>query len=145
MQAGNPDGDFGNYVKIIEYAKLNKRPELLYYYFYHYFEPLLTNDTDDFEKSFSDEERPLMKSIWKKFEVLKGSYGELTGDDLLAKFGIDLNKVIPGFRDTLETPESCSLERAEHCVCLKPAAHAKKSGLLLIVTAKSLQKHGLFR
>ena len=93
LQAGNPDGDFGNYVKIIEYAKLNKRPELLYYYFYHYFEPLLTNDTDDFEKSFSDEERPLMKSIWRKFEVLKGSYGELTGDDLLAKFGIDLNRL----------------------------------------------------
>jgi hypothetical protein len=65
---------------------------LLYYYFYHYFEPLLTNDTD-FEKSFSDEEKPLMKSIWRKFEVLKESYGELTEDDLLVKLGIDLNRL----------------------------------------------------
>jgi hypothetical protein len=65
---------------------------LLYYYFYHYFEPLLTNDTD-FEKSFSDEEKPQMKSIWRKFEVLKESYGELTEDDLLVKFGIDLNRL----------------------------------------------------
>ena len=92
LQAGNPDDNFGNYVKIIEYAKLNKRPELLYYYFYHYFEPLLSNDTD-FEKSFSDEEKPLMKSVWRKFGVLKESYGELTEDDLLAKFGIDLNRL----------------------------------------------------
>ena len=92
LQAGNPDGDFGNYVKIIEYAKLNKRPELLYYYFYHYFEPLLTDDAD-FEKSFSDEEKPLMKSVWRKFGVLKESYGELTEDDLLAKFDIDLNRL----------------------------------------------------
>jgi hypothetical protein len=92
LQAGNPDGNFGNYVKIIEYAKLNKRPELLYYYFYHYFEPLLGNDAD-FEKSFSDEEKPLMKSIWLKFGVLKESYGELTEDDLLAKFDIDLKRV----------------------------------------------------
>ena len=37
LEEGNPDGDFGNYVKIIEYAKLNKKPELLYYCFYHYF------------------------------------------------------------------------------------------------------------
>ena len=93
LQAGNPNGDFENYVKIIEYAKLNKRPELLYYYFYHYFEPLLTTDTDEFEKSFSDEEKPLMKSIWRKFEVLKESYGELTEDDLLARFGIDLSRL----------------------------------------------------
>ena len=92
LQAGNPDGNFGNYVKIIEYAKLNKRPELLYFYFYHYFEPLLTNDMD-FEKSFSDEEKPLMKSIWRKFGVLKESCGELTEDDLLAKFYIDLKRV----------------------------------------------------
>ena len=75
LHTGNPNSDFENYVKIIEYAKLNRKPELLYYYFYHYFEPLLTTDTDDFEKSFSDEEKPLMKSIWKKFEVLKESYG----------------------------------------------------------------------
>ena len=93
LQAGNPNSDFENYVKIIEYAKLNKRPELLYYYFYHYFEPLLATDTDDFEKSFSDEEKPLMKSIWRKFEVLKESYGELTEDDLLARFGIDLSRL----------------------------------------------------
>lgn len=92
LEAGNPDDNFGNYVKIIEYAKLNKRPELLYYYFYHYFEPLLSNDTD-FEKSFSDEEKPLMKSVWRKFGVLKESYGELTEDDLLAKFDIDLNRL----------------------------------------------------
>ena len=92
LHAGNPDGDFENYVKIIEYAKLNKKPELLYYYFYHYFEPLLTN-TDDFEKSFSEKEKPLIKSIWSKFEILKESYGELTKDDLLAKFGIDLDKL----------------------------------------------------
>ncbi|MGA3193126.1 MAG: hypothetical protein ABSD73_11555 [Candidatus Bathyarchaeia archaeon] len=92
LQAGNPDGNFGNYVKITEYAKLNKKPELLYYYFYHYFEPLLTNDMH-FEKSFSNEEKPLMKSIWRKFEVLKESYGELTENDLLAKFGIDLNSL----------------------------------------------------
>ena len=93
LHTGNPNSDFENYVKIIEYAKLNRKPELLYYYFYHYFEPLLTTDTDDFEKSFSDEEKPLMKSIWKKFEILKESYGELTEDDLLAKFGIDLDKL----------------------------------------------------
>ena len=93
LHTGNPNSDFENYVKIIEYAKLNRKPELLYYYFYHYFEPLLTTDTDDFEKSFSDEEKPLMKSIWKKFEILKKSYGELTEDDLLAKFGIDLDKL----------------------------------------------------
>ena len=93
LHPGNPNSDFENYVKIIEYAKLNRKPELLYYYFYHYFEPLLTTDTDDFEKSFSDEEKPLMKSIWKKFEILKESYGELTEDDLLAKFGIDLNRL----------------------------------------------------
>ena len=93
LHTGNPNSDFENYVKIIEYAKLNRKPELLYYYFYHYFEPLLTTDTDDFEKSFSDEEKPLMKSIWKKFEILKKSYGELTEDDLLAKFGIDLDRL----------------------------------------------------
>ena len=93
LHPGNPNSDFENYVKIIEYAKLNRKPELLYYYFYHYFEPLLTTDTDDFEKSFSDEEKPLMKSIWKKFEILKESYGELTEDDLLAKFGIDLDRL----------------------------------------------------
>ena len=93
LHTGNPNSDFQNYVKIIEYAKLNRKPELLYYYFYHYFEPLLTTDTDDFEKSFSDEEKPLMKSIWKKFEILKKSYGELTEDDLLAKFGIDLDRL----------------------------------------------------
>ena len=93
LHTGNPNSDFENYVKIIEYAKLNRKPELLYYYFYHYFEPLLTTDTDDFEKSFSDEEKPLMKSIWKKFEILKESYGELTEDDLLAKFGIDLDRL----------------------------------------------------
>ena len=92
LEAGNPDRDFGNYVKIIEYAKLNKRSELLYYYFYHYFEPLLSNDAD-FEKSFSDEEKPLMKSVWRKFGILKESYGELTEDDLLAKFDIDLNRL----------------------------------------------------
>jgi hypothetical protein len=92
LQAGNPHENFGNYVKIIEYAKLNKRPELLYYYFYHYFEPLLT-DTADFEKSFADEEKPLMKSIWRKFEVFKESYGELREEDLLEKFGIDLNRL----------------------------------------------------
>jgi hypothetical protein len=93
LHRGNPNGDFGNYVKIIEYAKLNRKPELLYYYFYHYFEPLLTSGTDDFEKSFSDEEKPLMKSIWRKFEILKESYGELTEHDLLAKFGIDLHRL----------------------------------------------------
>jgi hypothetical protein len=93
LHAGNPDGEFKNYVKIIKYAKLNRKPELLYYYFYHYFEPLLTTDMDDFEKSFLDEEKPLMKSIWRKFEVLKESYGELTKGDLLAKFGIDLDKL----------------------------------------------------
>jgi hypothetical protein len=35
-----------------------------------------------------------MKSIWRKFEVLKESYGELTEDDLLVKFGIDLNRLL---------------------------------------------------
>ena len=93
LHTGNPNSDFENYVKIIEFAKLNRKPELLYYYFYHYFEHLLTTNTDDFEKSFSDEEKPLMKSIWRKFEILKESYGELTEDDLLAKFGIDLNRL----------------------------------------------------
>jgi hypothetical protein len=31
IHAGNPNEDFENYVKIIEYVKLERKPELLYY------------------------------------------------------------------------------------------------------------------
>jgi hypothetical protein len=34
-----------------------------------------------------------MESIWKKFEIMKESYGELTKDDLPTKLGIDLDRL----------------------------------------------------
>ncbi len=68
LKEENPHMDFENYVKITEYAKLNKKPELIYYYFYYYFEPWFTTYVDDFEESFTDEEKSLIKSIWKKLK-----------------------------------------------------------------------------
>ncbi|MCS7123937.1 MAG: hypothetical protein NZ932_00755 [Candidatus Bathyarchaeota archaeon] len=93
LKEENPNSDFENYVKIIEYAKLNKKPELVYYYFYHYFEPWFTEDVDNFEESFTDEEKVLMRGIWTKLEILKANHGELTEKELLEKFGIDLDKL----------------------------------------------------
>lgn len=42
LKEENPNmrGFFGDHVKVIEYAKLNKKPELLYYCFYYYFDSI---------------------------------------------------------------------------------------------------------